>query len=186
MSEGKFDPNSYVVIFRRDIVPTIMESLEGVVARLEQRIQNSKSPTEAINLFVATTQLTTELGNDKVICNYIRKVEQIQGVTELTEFKVPGKCQVIYKGNYSHIGEVLLDFRRQAGLSQQEVADFLSINQSHLARLEKGFRKGFGAKYLKKLLSLFEIYPKQRIEDILELIEQPRKEREDTKYLENK
>ena len=66
-----FDPSSYIAIFRKDLVPNIRESLEGVVARLEQKIHQSKSPTESINLFSATMRLITELGNDKIINYYL-------------------------------------------------------------------------------------------------------------------
>ena len=180
-----FDPSSYIAIFRKDLVPNIRESLEGVVARLEQKIHQSKSPTESINLFSATMRLITELGNDKIINYYLIKAEQIQGAIEQTGTKTQGKYEVLYKGDYNHIGEVLLDFRRQAGLSQSAVADHLDINQSHLSRLERGFRKSLSAKYLKKFLGLFDINPKQRVEDILELIERPHREKQEGRYLDD-
>lgn len=56
------------------------------------------------------------------------------------------------------IGEKIRQYRRQKGLSQEQVADYLNITQSTYSRIEKGESKTW-TEYLERLCLILEINP---------------------------
>lgn len=62
----------------------------------------------------------------------------------------------------SKIGQRLKDLRKSKGMTQEQVADYLSISQSSYARIENGESQSW-VNYLDKICELFKI----EIEDLL-------------------
>lgn len=58
------------------------------------------------------------------------------------------------------VGNKLKTLRKQKGLSQEEVADFLHISQSTYARIEKGESSSWTS-YINNICNLYEIAPEE-------------------------
>lgn len=60
----------------------------------------------------------------------------------------------------SKIGQKIRQFRKQRGMSQEQVADYLSITQSTYSRIENGESRTW-SEYLDKLCEVLEIEPEE-------------------------
>lgn len=64
----------------------------------------------------------------------------------------------------SIVGNKLKRLRKQKGLTQEQMADLLSISQSTYARIENGESQSW-AGYIKKICKIFEILPEELVKD---------------------
>lgn len=60
----------------------------------------------------------------------------------------------------SKIGQKIRRFRKQRGMSQEQVADYLNITQSTYSRIENGESRTW-SEYLDKLCEVLEIEPEE-------------------------
>ena len=58
------------------------------------------------------------------------------------------------------VGSKIKALRKEKGLSQEQVADYLHISQSTYARIENG-QRGSWANYLEPISKLFEVAPEE-------------------------
>ncbi len=64
-------------------------------------------------------------------------------------------------------GEKLRVLRKRQGLSQSKIGDMLKVNQSHVARIEKGLKPSVDL--ILKIADIFEVTADQLMRDELEL-----------------
>ena len=69
------------------------------------------------------------------------------------------------------IGKKLQEFRKQKGLSQEQVADNLNISQPVYARIENGIGTSW-AIYLNNICEFFEIEPEKLVERTTNVIQE--------------
>lgn len=62
------------------------------------------------------------------------------------------------------IGQKLKQLRKQKGLSQEQVADFLHISQSAYARIENGESHSW-AYHIRKICEIFDITPEELVRE---------------------
>lgn len=63
-----------------------------------------------------------------------------------------------------NIGQKLKQLRKQKGLSQEQVAEFLHISQSAYARIENGESHSW-AYHIKKICEIFDITPEELVRE---------------------
>ena len=106
-------------------------------------------------------------------------VQDRLNIMEVREFLAPSKreqdnlpyleYEVVYHGGYSYFGQAIKDFRAQAELSQTKLGSLARVSQRYISYLEAG--KRVSTKNISKstILGVFNINPKEKLEELLRL-----------------
>lgn len=69
------------------------------------------------------------------------------------------------------VGKKVFALRKQKGLTQEQVADFIHISQSVYARIENGMGTSW-ANYIDSLCDFFEIIPEELVKNTFDITQE--------------
>ena len=156
--EGPVEPANlpYVRMFREVYVDRIRRAVEKIGGALEETV----TPTEAFSIIGGVEDVCQCLE-----CSIIPTKDSTEGPKDyLFKVEVPN-------GGYRTLGEAVVDFRNQVGLTQKALAKLLGMTGRTIFRLEKG--EGATEKTIGPLLQMFRILPERKAREIYNLPVKP-------------
>ena len=158
------DNKQYIEILREISAKIDKEILVG---QLEKRLRSATDPKEALQILLASTRLANDIISEKIVSDYIESEKQ-EGETR--GYRVQFRA-------YGSLGEMLVDFRSQAMLSQAELGARAGISDRVISQLEcGGIRYGKRRdKTIRKILSVFEVNPQEKYSEVERLVQDYRR-----------
>jgi DNA-binding XRE family transcriptional regulator len=138
--------NAYVSLFRTNYLPIINES----IVKLEEKLEKSNTLPEGFECLKIA----------ELISKYFQEV--ISNTPNQSPYIVE------YRTDYQSVREAILDFRKQAGLTQDELSRLANVSTRTIWRLERS-ENLTRRKTLENILNVFEINPAEKRSNLYQL-----------------